>query len=88
VVRYSFEALESWAWEQHLARQPEETPSEFAERLGGAVPQLEPHVKRLADLFARVSYARQVPNRNCLPILRQFWQHLTGAQAPAEAAVE
>jgi hypothetical protein len=88
VVRYSFEALESWAWENHLARQPDETPSEFAERLGAQVPKLDAHVKRVADLFARITYARQTPTKNALPVLRQFWQALTGASAPAEAVVE
>jgi len=88
VVRYSFEALESWAWEHHLQRQPEETPLEFAERIGGQVPALDPHVRRLADLYARVTYARQTPNQQGLAILRLFWQHLTGTSNPQKAVVE
>jgi hypothetical protein len=88
VVRYSFEALESWAWENHMQRQPEETPLEFAERIGGQVPALDPHVRRVADLYARVTYARQTPNQQGLAILRLFWQHLTGSSNPQKAVVE
>src|SRR5262249_29997306 len=41
LVRYAFEALQAWAWERHLGRRPDETPLEFAERVGMEVPGLE-----------------------------------------------
>ncbi len=76
LARYSFEALQSWAWERELGRQPEETPLEFAERLVVEVPALEADARRLASLYARVAYARGSLTRGCLGTLRQFWQRL------------
>jgi Domain of unknown function (DUF4129) len=76
VVRYSFEALQAWARERGLGRRPDETPLEFADRLGEEVPGLAAEVKRLAGLFARVSYARATLRANSLDELRQFWQRL------------
>ena len=58
LVRYSFAALEAWAFERDVARRPDETPLEFADRLGEEVPALENDVRRLAGLYARSLYAR------------------------------
>src|SRR5207302_8131054 len=58
VVRYSFEALESWAWERGYGRQPQETPLEFAERVAIEVPALEAEARGVAGLYARAAYAR------------------------------
>ena len=58
LVRYSFEALEAWASEHDLPRMADETPIEFADRVGGDVPAVEAEAKRLAALYARVLYAK------------------------------
>jgi hypothetical protein len=76
LTRYSFEALEAWAWEQRLGRQPEETPLEFAERLGTEVPRLEAEVRSLAGLYVRLAYARGSLTPACLGVLKQFWKRL------------
>ncbi len=49
VVRYSFAALQAWARERTVERRPEETPLEFAERLGDEFPALEEEVRRFTD---------------------------------------
>jgi hypothetical protein len=76
LVHYSFEALQSWAFERKLERQPDETPLEFALRLTEEMPALEPDAGRLAGLYARVAYARGKLGPGCLADLRQFWQRL------------
>jgi hypothetical protein len=76
LARYSFEALQAWAWERDLGRNPEETPLEFAERLAAEVPALEASSRRLAALYARSLYARGRLPASCLTVLREFWQHL------------
>lgn len=81
VVRYSFEALEAWAAEHGLARRPEETPLEFAHRVGDQVRPLALSVRRLADLFVRMNYARQMPTKAALPVVREFWTVLTETPA-------
>src|SRR5262249_45084909 len=53
-----FEALDAWAWEHDLGRQPEETPLEFTERLCTLVPKLEDEVRGLAGLYVHLAYAR------------------------------
>lgn len=78
---YSFEALEAWAWEHDLARGPDETPLEFAERLGGELPALDAEARRLAGLYARVAYARGRLTPAALPPLREFWQRLDAVAA-------
>src|SRR5581483_6373164 len=82
VVRYSFEALEAFAQERELARGQDETPLEFAERLGAELPALEADVRRLAVLYARAAYARgRLSEESVLP-LRQFWDKLDSASQP------
>jgi hypothetical protein len=84
LVRYTFAALESWAWEQRMGRKPEETPLEFAERVGDITPKLAGDLKRVAQLYAFVAYARgKLPLASADP-LRQFWQNME-ARTPAPA---
>jgi uncharacterized protein DUF4129 len=85
LVRYSFEALEAWAWEHGLARQADDTPLEFAERIGEDVPALEADARRLAALYARAAYARGRLPASCIDLIRQFWQQLGAANAPLSA---
>ncbi len=56
VVRYTFAALQAWAREHSVERRPEETPLEFAARLGEEFPALEADVRRFAGLYARAVY--------------------------------
>jgi hypothetical protein len=76
LARYSFDALESWAFERHLARLPKETPLEFAARLVDEMPTLGADVQRMAGLYARVAYARGRLGPGSLGPLKQFWERL------------
>jgi hypothetical protein len=88
LVRYSFEALEAWAAERHLARQVGETPLEFAERLGEEFPVLEADVRRLADLVAGLAYAPDGLDGDYRESLRRFWRVLVDAvERPMSAGV-
>jgi Domain of unknown function (DUF4129) len=92
LVKYSFAALEAWAEERGLARQPEETPLEFTHRVAKAVAALKEEAPRLGGLYARLAYAA----RGRLPAsgveaTRSFWLQLEQAHADereAEAAAE
>jgi hypothetical protein len=79
LVRYSFEALEAWAFEHDLARMTDETPIEFADRVGGDVPALEADARRLAALYARVLYAKGGLPANWRAVVEQFWAKLEAA---------
>jgi hypothetical protein len=86
LVRYSFEALEAWAWEHGLARQADDTPLEFAERVAEDVPALGADARRLASLYARAAYARGRLPASCVDLVRQFWRRLeAAADAPLSA---
>jgi hypothetical protein len=83
LVRYSFAALEAWAYEQDLSRRDDETPLEFAHRLGEAVPRVEDETRQLAGLYVRMAYARRRLPESCRPTVEQFWRRLDSAAAPA-----
>jgi hypothetical protein len=86
LVRYSFEALEAWAFEHDLPRMADETPIEFADRVGRDVPALEGEAKRLAALYARVLYAKGGLPSNWRGVVEQFWEKLGAvAEQPMSA---
>lgn len=76
LVRYSFAALEAWAWQRHLGRETGETPLEFVHRVASEVPALEAEVRRLGDLYVGLAYARQTLSTTSVEPLREFWHML------------
>jgi hypothetical protein len=76
LVRYTFAAFQAWAYEQHLGRRPDETPLEFAARVGMEVPGMETDAGRLATLFARALYARGPLPADTRAAVEQFWERL------------
>lgn len=76
LVRYSFEALEAWAWERGLERQSDATPLEFADRIALEIPTLASAGRHLAALYARAAYGQGTLPASCLGAVRQFWQRL------------
>src|SRR5207248_5329116 len=85
LVRYSFAALEAWAYERDLARRDDETPLEFADRLGGEVPALDAGGRALTALYGRLAYARRRPPEASRAQVEHFWQALEGMESPAVA---
>jgi hypothetical protein len=81
LVRYSFEALEAWAWEQGLGRRGDDTPLEFAERIGVEAPLLTDDARRLASLYARAAYSRSRLPASAVALLQQFWRQLDSVAA-------
>jgi len=86
LVRYSFAALEAWAYEQDLPRRDDETPLEFAHRLGESVPRVEGETRQLAGLYVRMAYARRRLPETCRPTIEQFWRRLDRAAVPRTSA--
>ncbi len=77
MIRYSFAALHSWAYEQNLGRDRGETPAEFAQRLGHLRDRHQKEIKKLADLYAYVTYAGAKAPNSSEAILRSFWGGIT-----------
>jgi hypothetical protein len=86
VVRYTFAALQAWARERNMERRPEETPLEFAKRLGEEFPTLEEEVRRFTTLYARAAYDYSPLPGNSPEVVRQLWERLeTAAEQPMSA---
>ncbi len=86
LARYSFEALEAWAYERDLGRRPQETPIEFADRVGGDVPALDADGRHLAALYARVLYAKGGLPSTWRGTLEKFWERIEAvAEQPLSA---
>lgn len=76
LVRYSFAALESFAFEHDLGRRNAETPIEFGQRLAQRSTELADDAPRLTALYARLAYARGKLPLTCRDQVKQFWQQL------------
>jgi Domain of unknown function (DUF4129) len=79
VVCYTFAALQAWARERNVERQPEETPLEFAKRLGEEFPGLETKVRRFTTLYARAVYDYSPLPGNSLEVVKELWKRLETA---------
>jgi hypothetical protein len=86
VARYTFAALEAWAYDHDLAREQEETPLEFYERVAKLTPSLAADGKRMVGCYVRVAYARSRLAPAALEALEKFWISLESADGPDMAA--
>jgi hypothetical protein len=76
LIRYSFEALEAWAYEHDCARQPDQTPHEFAQRVAAREPSVGGEARRLAALYSRVAYAQGTLPPSSIEPIRSLWRQL------------
>ncbi len=76
LIIYTFEALEAWAEGCGCGRQPEQTPFEFACRVGEQFPDCDPEVGQVGRLYAQVAYAGAAPPP-CGDVLERLWSKLT-----------
>ncbi|MBO0700531.1 MAG: hypothetical protein J2P46_19195, partial [Zavarzinella sp.] len=89
LVRYSFEALEAWAGDREVPRRADETPIEFANRLGESFRWIRPGARNLAILVARMAYAGGNLPAGARQALSEFWARITsGADETIDEAVE
>jgi len=77
LVAYSFDALQAWAAGFGLPRGPEETPLEFASRLGDSLPDFAAPVHTVVLTYSRVAYADRAPQPDHLAAVRQLWALMT-----------
>lgn len=86
LVRYTFDAMQAWAFERGAARRPDETPLEFASHLGSQAPQVADEARELARLYSQITYARGTLSSDCLPVLQRLWRQMRAAARPAATA--
>jgi hypothetical protein len=76
VIAYTFAAFDAWAWERGRGRQPGETPTEFAIRVGHEVERLDEPGFRLAELYVRALYSKGPLPADALKAARAVWEQL------------
>jgi len=79
-VQRTYEALELWSAERGLARAPEMTATEFAQRLMTRHPELSDGVRLLARVYGGLLYADRPPLVAELPPLANLWTALEARQ--------
>jgi hypothetical protein len=81
LVRYSFAAMEAWAYERDVPRRPDETPLEFADRVGIAESELADESLRLTGLYVGMAYGRRrLPDASRVHV-EAFWRKLESTMA-------
>jgi hypothetical protein len=77
VVRYSFTALDAWAWD-HLGqgRTADETPAEFVARLAEDYPSLEHAARAVANAHIRAEFSESDLPKNTSKVLAELWATL------------
>jgi len=74
LVRYSFEALQAWAFEFGLPRQTQQTPIEFARMVGESRPEIAGDVLQIARLYSMIAYAASRSTPDSAEILERLWR--------------
>jgi hypothetical protein len=89
LARYSFQAFEAWAGDRDMPRSQDETPLEFAARVGDQHVWIRPDARKLAMLVARMAYAGGNLPADSRQVLADFWTRLTtGADESVDEEVE
>ena len=77
LVRYTFEALQAWAFENKCGRTPDQTPMEFGQRLQSRRLKLSAEAHEVSLLYAQVAYGGHRPDDASVAKLRKLWRKLT-----------
>ena len=76
VIRYSFQALESWAYEAGIRRQDDQTPNEFTREIASNIESIGSSVEQLGRLYSLAAYAPDRIDESNLPDVQLFWTQL------------
>lgn len=77
---YTFAAFDAWAWDRGLGRNPAETPTEFAVRVGHRFEELDEPGFAAAEVMVRVMYGRGGLTRSGAAKLAALWDALDAAR--------
>lgn len=80
-LAYTFEALEAWAVERDAARQPDQTPMEFAASLSARFPASGAELRDTARRYSVLVYAERDPPEHVKGELQRLWQFLETTRA-------
>lgn len=77
LIRYSYDALQSWAREPEPERGSPQTPREFCRRLAAEMPDAAQALEHLAFLYGHVAYGASIPGNYDPKQLRLLWNYLS-----------
>jgi hypothetical protein len=77
LVRYTFEALQAWAFENNCGRTPDQTPMEFGQRLQSRQLKISNEAHEVSLLYAQVAYGGFRPDDSSVATLQKLWRKLT-----------
>lgn len=77
LVRYTFEALQAWAFENNCGRTPDQTPMEFGQRLQSRRLKVSSEAHEVSQLYAQVAYGGFKPDDSSVAVLQKLWRKLT-----------
>ncbi|MDA0807443.1 MAG: hypothetical protein O2983_01305 [Planctomycetota bacterium] len=77
LVRYTFEALQAWAFENNCGRTPDQTPMEFGQRLQSQRLKISSEAHEVSLLYAQVAYGGLRPDDSNMATLQKLWRKLT-----------
>lgn len=77
LVRYTFEALQAWAFENNCGRTPDQTPMEFGQRLQSQRLKISSEAHEVSLLYAQVAYGGHRPDDSSVATLQKLWRKLT-----------
>ena len=76
LVRYTFEALQAWGFENGCPRSPDQTPMEYGQLLRTRKLSFASEANDVSQLYARVAYAGYRAQPDNLPLLEKLWRKL------------
>jgi len=82
LVVYSFRALEAWGREHDCPRMEDQTPHEFANRLGFAFTEVGREATILADLYCAAAYSPQPLTTTSVSQLERLWSSFAECPGP------
>jgi hypothetical protein len=77
LVRYTFEALQAWAFENNCGRTPDQTPMEFGQRLQSRRMKISKEAHDVSLLYSDVAYGGLRPDNSSVAMLQKLWRKLT-----------
>ena len=77
LIRYSYDALQSWALETEAERGSPQTPRELCRQLAAEMPEAAPALEHLAFLYGHVAYGASIPGNYDPEQLRLLWDCLS-----------
>jgi hypothetical protein len=74
VMVITFQAFEAWTREHGWTREKDETPSEFLQRVAGALPQMSAAATSVVQAYNRIVYGRGRPTQADIDAAKAVWQ--------------